>query len=297
MRFRIESAAITLAFLAACTSCASSTPAPAAAGSDTQVTAAAAPAAPAAPNAAESKLRTALASPVRNDKERVRDVYRHPVETLTFMGLRDDATVVELFPGGGYYTSILAPVLAERGKLIVTYIADKDPKVETAQNNHDLFGRFDKNPEVFGKVGKQLIAPPSNVGLGAPGSADFVLTFRNIHNWIDDGYAETVFAEAFKVLKPGGVLGVEEHRGRPGMSIEAIKKTGYVPESVVQHLAEQAGFRLAARSEINANPKDDTNHPKGVWSLPPSLLGGDVDRDKYLAIGESDRMTLKFVKP
>jgi predicted methyltransferase len=135
------------------------------------------------------------------------------------------------------------------------------------------------------------------VSLGPDASADLVLTFRNVHNWIEAGYAENVFAAAFRVLVPGGVLGVEEHRGRPGMTVKEIRDTGYVPEDVVIGLAQHAGFRLTARSEVNANPRDSKDYPDGVWSLPPTLAGHDKDRDRYIAIGESDRMTLRFLRP
>ncbi|HWL84441.1 MAG TPA: methyltransferase domain-containing protein [Polyangiaceae bacterium] len=294
----------TFALVTACSSCAS-TPAPA----PSQVPPAAVPTGASAtdstatttattvPSATSEKLRAAVAGEARTDKERARDGARHPAETLSFIGLREDAAVLELWPGGGYYTAILAPVLADRGKLIVTHADPKgDPKSEGTRDAQNLFDRFAKGPKVFGKVTGQLIATP-NVDLGQSASVDFVLTFRNVHNWIEGGYAEKVFSEAFRVLKPGGVLGVEEHRGKPGLTLDAIKESGYVPESVVQHLAEQAGFRLAARSEVNANPKDTKDYPNGVWSLPPSLAGKDVDRAKYVAIGESDRMTLRFVKP
>ena len=149
---------------------------------------------------------------------------------------------------------------------------------------------------MFGRVGHQQIATPA-VNLGPDASFDVVLTFRNVHNWIDEGYAERVFADIGRVLKHGGVLGVEEHRGRPGLTSKEIGKTGYVPEDVVVGLARAAGLQPAGSSEVNANPRDTKDHPNGVWSLPPTLAGKDVDREKYVAIGESDRMTLRFVKP
>jgi len=264
---------------------------------------AAAPSQPTSPTAAiaggpaSSKLHAAVLGGARTERERARDGSRHPEETLAFFGLKDDMRVVELWPGGGYYTTILAPVLAEKGQLTITHFDPKgDPKAEDTEEAQSILGRLAKNPDVFGKVTPKELKRPELV-LGPDGSADMVVTFRNIHNWIDDGSAEQVFAASARVLKSGGVFGVEEHRGKPGMTVQQIKDTGYVPESVVIALAEKAGLRLAARSEINANPKDTTDHPKGVWALPPVLANKDVDRDKFVAVGESDRMTLKFVKP
>jgi predicted methyltransferase len=253
---------------------------------------------PAPPSpATEAGLRAALAGPVRTDRERARDGARHPLETLAFFGVRDDSAVLELWPGGGYWTAILAPVLAPRGRLVVTHFDPAgDPKSEEVKDAQFLLDRFAKSSDVFGRVGHQIIATPA-VNLGPDASFDFVLTFRNVHNWIDEGYADRVFPEIARVLKHGGVLGVEDHRGRPGMDPKAIGKTGYVPEDVVIGLAQRAGLQLAGRSDVNANPRDTKDYPNGVWSLPPTLAGKDVDRDKYVSIGESDRMTLRFVKP
>ncbi len=253
---------------------------------------------PAPAPAADTAIREALAGSVRTDRERARDAARHPLETLTFFGVRSDATVVELWPGGGYYTTIIAPVLADHGKLVVTHFDPAgDPKSEDTGDAHFILDRLAKTPAVFGKVEPRQIAK-KELSFGPDGSADFVLTFRNVHNWIEEGnYAPQVFAAAARVLKSGGVLGVEEHRGKPGLSTKEISDTGYVPEDVVIQLATQAGLRLVARSEVNANPKDTKDYRAGVWSLPPSLAEKDVNREKYLAIGESDRMTLKFVKP
>ena len=247
--------------------------------------------------ATDGKLKTSLAGAHRTEKERARDVYRHPAPTLAFFGLKDTMNVVELYPGGGWYTAVLAPVLAERGSLTVTHFDPNGPpkSYETIETK-ELFARLDGAADVFGKVKRQLIVA-ATPDFGPAGSADLVLTFRSVHNWIDDGNADQVFAAAFKVLKAGGVLGVVEHRGKPGMSVAQIKDTGYVPEDVVIKLGEKAGFKLEARSEVNANPKDTADHPKGVWALPPSFANKDVDREKYAAIGESDRMTLRFVKP
>jgi predicted methyltransferase len=247
--------------------------------------------------APDDAIRAALGGAERAPKERARDEARHPLETLTFFGVRSDATVVELWPGGGYYTAILAPVLAARGKLVVTHFdPGGDPKSGDTEAAHAILDRLAKSPAVFDKVARQQIAA-KELSFGPDGSADFVLTFRNVHNWISDGYADRVFAAAARVLKSGGVLGVEEHRGKPGMSPKEISDTGYVPEDVVIQLATQAGLRLAGRSEVNANPKDTKDYRDGVWSLPPTFAEKDVNREKYQAIGESDRMTLKFVKP
>jgi predicted methyltransferase len=251
----------------------------------------------AAKQASADKLHAALAGSVRTDKERARDAARHPQETLAFFGVREDANVVELWPGGGYYTAILAPVLRDHGKLTVTHFdPNGDPKDEDTSEAKAIVGRLAKDPAVFGKVAEQQIKAPA-IDLGPAASADFVLTFRNVHNWIELGYADKVFAEAFRVLKPGGVLGVEEHRGRPGMTLKEVKETGYVPEDMLIELATRAGFKLDARSEVNANARDTKDYPMGVWSLPPVFAEKDKNHDKYAAIGESDRMTLRFVKP
>ena len=242
-----------------------------------------------------AKLQAALAGPHRDEAHRARDKYRHPLETLGFFGLRDDMTVVELWPGGGWYTEVLAPVLKQRGHLVVTSFDPKGPadsyETEQAKDMNEL---LTKNAALFGTVTVAVVKPPEKLDLGPPGSADLVLTFRNLHNWIADGkFADKVLLAAYQVLKPGGVLGVVEHRAKPGQSIDS----GYVEEAVAIKLCEDAGFKLVAKSEINANPKDTKDYPEGVWTLPPSLALKDKDRDKYLAIGESDRMTLRFVKP
>jgi predicted methyltransferase len=226
-----------------------------------------------------SKLAQAVAGSWRPESESARDRYRHPVETLQFFGLRDDMTVVELFPGGGWYTAILAPVLAGRGKLACAPAGD------------DLRRRLASSP-FFARVEARDFA-----SLGPDGSADMVVTFRNVHNWIGQHTEAAVFARAFAVVKSGGILGVEEHRAPPGADPAQAPATGYVPEAYVVQLAETAGFKLAGRSEINDNPRDTKDYPKGVWTLPPSYDLGEKDHAKYEAIGESDRMTLKFVKP
>ena len=258
------------------------------------------PAGSSAPNI-EAKLSSILTGPQRTDQERARDGYRHPRETLEFFGLRDDMTVIELSASRGWYTAILGPLLSEKGKLAVTN-ADPNgpPESEGSKNAKSLLERINKDPAVFGKVTTIVTDwKKSPASLGPDGSADMVLTFRNLHGWIANGVADKVLAASFKVLKKGGILGVEEHRARPEASADpkVIGDTGYVPEAVVVQLADKAGFKIAGASEINANPKDTKDYAKRVWTLPPTLTLGDVDKDKYIAIGESDRMTLKFVKP
>lgn len=242
----------------------------------------------------QAKLAAALSAPQRSEPNRARDVYRHPRETLTFFGLRDDMTVIELWPGGGWYTEILGPVLAARGHLIVTGAdPNGDPNDNAVKSTRELMTRTAAHPEVFGGVELALVAPPQQVSLGAPGRAHLVVTFRNLHGWLNGGYADKVVRAAFDALKPGGIFGIEEHRGKPG----ADPKSGYVDEAQAVKLIESVGFKLAGRSEVNSNPKDTKDYESGVWALPPTLRNGDKDRDKYLAIGESDRFTLKFVKP
>lgn len=246
--------------------------------------------------AARAALQAAASGPQRTEANRARDVYRHPVQTLDFIGVRPTDTVVELWPGGGWYTEILAPYLAAKGQLIAAAPAGKGAE--------SMARRFDANPALFGKVARANF-PTVLGGTGvAPGTADVVLTFRNVHNWkmgytradkVD--YSEAAFAEIFAMLKPGGVLGIEDHRLPETASAERERDSGYIKVSTVRALAEKAGFRFDGASEVNANPKDTTDWPEGVWSLPPTLAEGDKDRAKYQSIGESDRMTLRFVKP
>ncbi len=259
--------------------------------------AASAEATPADP-ATDAKLRAAIASSDRPAAEVARDKWRHPLETLEFFGVREDMTVVELWPGGGWYTAILAPLVADKGKLVVTNSDPNGPADDHAtQMAKEYATRLASKPNDFGKVEVRVIHPPAALTLGADGSADAVMTFRNFHNWIRDGIADKVLSAAFRVLKPGGVFGVEEHRAKPDADPAKAGETGYVPEAVVIDLAQKAGFRLDGRSEINANPKDTKDWPKGVWTLPPVLRLGEQDRAKYEAVGESDRMTLRFRKP
>ena len=252
-----------------------------------------------AAQAAPDPLAAAIANPARTPKFTARDVYRHPLETLRFFGLQPDQTVVEIWPGRGWYMEILAPYLREHGRY---YAAIEAPDVagasrEAKENAAFLRKRIAGDRGDFGKVTLTELHPPQLTEICPPGAADVVLTFRNVHNWIAAGDQQAQFDAFFKALKPGGVLGVVEHRAKPGTSLEEMSKSGYVDEAYVKKLATTAGFRLEAQSPINDNPKDTKDYPEGVWTLPPTLALGDKDRAKYLAIGESDRMTLKFVKP
>ena len=250
----------------------------------------------AADTADDAQLRAAIAGSHRSSANTARDAARHPYETLSFFGIKPNMTVVELTPGGGWYTDILAPYLRDNGKLIAATKAYDPAKPPVPAFRKKL----DANPAVFGKVVAGVFEPPSTYNFAPPGSVDMVVTFRNLHNWIDQGgdaALKSVFKAAYTSLKPGGVLGIEEHRLPEAMPQDAKASTGYVHESYVIRMAESVGFKLAGKSDVNANPKDKADHKGGVWALPPTLANRDQDRDKYQAIGESDRMTLKFVKP
>lgn len=237
-------------------------------------------------------IRAAVALPTRSAANVARDGYRHPVQTLSFFGVKPGQTVVEIWPGGGWYTEIIAPLLAKgSGRYIAAapdralggvrkLIADQPAAYASVQT---------ANFPILAAGGKPVV----------PGSADVVLTFRNVHNWMmgKTPFEADAFRQMYAMLKPGGTLGVVEHRLPESADDARQLESGYIKVSTVRRLAEQAGFRFAGASEVNANPKDDTDHPKGVWTLPPSYQLGEADRAKYAAIGESDRMTLKFVKP
>lgn len=233
----------------------------------------------------------------RSAENRQRDRYRHPLETLTFFSVQPCDVVVEIWPGGGWYSEILAPVLKDCGKLYAAHFRP-DSKVEFFRRSRQAYENIlATHPEVYSQVTVTSLEPPEAITMAPPGSADKVLTFRNVHNWLKAGTAQAVFDSAFAALKPGGIFGVVEHRASPGTSLQKMIESGYVTEEKVIALAEAAGFLLLDESELNANPKDDHDHPAGVWTLPPRLRLGDEQREHYLAIGESDRMTLKFGKP
>jgi len=224
-----------------------------------------------------------------------RDKYRHPQQTLQFFGLRADQTLIEITPGNGWYSELLGPLLKDKGHYIA---AVQSPTAsDYARKSADsLKQKFAADPAHYGKT-QVLEYDPKAPVFGKPASADVLLTFRNVHNWVKAENAPTMFKAFFDVLKPGGTLGVVDHRAEEGASLDSIIKSGYLPTSYVVKLATDAGFTLAEESEINANPKDTKDYPEGVWTLPPSLVLGEKDRDKYMAIGESDRMTLRFIKP
>ena len=256
--------------------------------------------------AADAALRAAIASPQRTPENSVRDVARHPAETLAFWGLKPKQTVIEISPGSGYWTEILAPYAKATGGRYVAGVTDIDnPKTsEGAKKSRAAFEARYADAGKYGSVGYANFGMVSKP-LGAPGSADMVITARNIHNWMwTPGMLDKAFADFHAVLKPGGVLAVEDHRADPRPQI-AEARDGYVATANVIAAAEKAGFKLAGKSEVNANPKDTKDHPFAVWTLPPtrqSAANGKptdptFDRAKYDTIGESDRMTLRFVKP
>jgi len=251
-----------------------------------------------AANAEKNRLANIATGEHRSEANIARNQYRHPVETLRWFGLRDDMTVVEVSPGGGgWYTEILAPFLREKGKLYVASYDSESGREYFRRNAKKYLDKLAAHPQVYDKVVVTEFEPPKKAKLEPQGQADMVLTFRNTHNWIGAGVAEVTFKAMYEVLKPGGILGLVQHRGSDEMVGKAWAKKGYVSEAEVIRLAEAAGFALLDRSEINANPNDTRDHPEGVWTLPPVYRLKDQDRDKYAAIGESDRMTLKFIKP
>jgi len=232
-------------------------------------------------------LQAAIAGPQRSGANKARDKYRHPLETLTFFGLKQDMTVVEISPGTGWYTEILAPFLKDHGKLYEAVGGGAGAKT--------FEDKLKADPAVYSQVIVTALQPPAETEIAPAGSADMVLTFRNVHDWLPRGTTQDYFKAFYRALKPGGILGITDHRADPSQPQDPKAKNGYVRQDYMIQIAEQAGFKLAGTSEINANPKDPRNQP--VWNLPPTLRQGNKDRDKYLTIGESDRMTLKFTKP
>ncbi len=242
-------------------------------------------------------LEHAIADPHRSAEHKARDQYRHPLQTLQFFDVKNTHAVLEIWPGAdGWYTEILAPYLKDHGQLTVANFGS-DPETPFFQKNAERFNnKLATNPKLYGKVRITTLQPPADLDIAPEASMDRVLTFRNVHNWMRNDQALAVFKAMFKALKPGGILGVVEHRSAMQTPPDPEAKSGYVSEDEVIKLAMKAGFEFLAKSEVNANPKDTKDYPEGVWTLPPTLKLGQQDRDKYIAIGESDRMTLKFVK-
>ncbi|MFZ4688414.1 MAG: class I SAM-dependent methyltransferase [Polymorphobacter sp.] len=248
----------------------------------------------AAPVAA-APIDTVLAGAHRSDANKARDAYRHPKQTLAFFGIKPTATVVEISPSAGWYTEILGPYLHDKGTL---YAAAGNPAAsERAAAGVKAFkDRLTAKPELYGSTKVSVFAKGA-MDIAPAASADAVLTFRNVHNWYMGDFAPEAFKAFFAALKPGGTLGVVEHRLPEDKPDSLMKSSGYMKVSYVRAMAEAAGFKYVGASEVNANPKDTKDYPKGVWTLPPNYAEGDKDKAKYAAIGESDRMTLKFVKP
>lgn len=261
-------------------------------------TTAGASSAPAIDAATTAALEKTLSGDHRSAANRARDVYRHPKETLTFFGLRQDMTVMEVWPGGGgWYTEVLAPVLRDHGRYIA---ASWDPKTDSKYTLDNMKAYADKlasRPDMYGKATVTVLQYPNELKPVPDGSVDMVLTFRNLHNWMSREAAEPMLAAMFRALKPGGILGMVEHRASDSVPQDPRAKSGYVREDYAIALARAAGFELIGSSNVNANLKDTKDHPQGVWSLPPTFREGDVNRERYAAIGESDRFTLRFRKP
>ena len=245
------------------------------------------------PASNSAALQAAIDAPSRDAANRARDGYRHPLQTLQFFGVQPNQTVIEITPGGGWYTEILAPYLNADGSYIgAVGMAAADSA--GAQRNTAFRDKLAGNAATASAT---LVEFDGKAPVFADGSADVVLTFRNVHNWVGGGNADAYFRGFFAALKPGGMLGVVEHRAKPGTELEVMKSSGYLTEALVTKYATDAGFVLEASSEANANPKDGANHPNGVWTLPPVNRHDAADKAKYKAIGESDRMTLRFRKP
>lgn len=251
--------------------------------------------------ATSSAIDAALAGTHRSERNKARDRYRHPKETLTFFGLRQNMTVVEIWPGGGWYTEVLAPVLKGKGTLYEAQYGPHAPADYQRQEMAALQEKVKKNPEVFGEAKFTALWSPQDLTIAPAGTADMVVTFRNVHNWLNPGYKQDpakLFGAFFTALKPGGILGIEDHRWPDAKTEDPGAANGYVSEERVIALAKAAGFEYVGSSDVNRNPKDTHNHKNGVWTLPPDLsVPAGEDPQKYRDIGESDRMTLKFRKP
>ncbi len=243
-------------------------------------------------------LQQIINSDHRSEDNRSRDVYRNPHQTLEFFDIRPHHHVLEISPGGGWYTEILAPYLRQEGQLTLAIFSEDSPSEFRRNLNRNLKQKLEDSPDIYDRVQLSVFEPPVAMELPVPTeSVDRIVTFRNVHSWMGQGKAQEVFNVFYEALRPGGVLGVVQHRAKNSKEDQDPKaESGYVSQDYVIAMAKKAGFRLEAYSEINANPQDSADHPSGVWTLPPALRLGDENREHYLSIGESDRMTLKFVK-
>jgi predicted methyltransferase len=244
----------------------------------------------------DQALRAAIGGPQRSARLLARDGARHPYEELTFFEITPLSTVVEIWPGAGYWTEILAPYLKEQG----TYYAAVEPRRSAAADPSTPTAfqtRLSSDQAVYGRVKITEFDASATATIAPHGSADLILTFRNLHNWLKQGTAAEALAAFYRALKPGGILGIEDHRGQRDLPQDPQALDGYVRQDYAIALAERAGFEFVEASEINANPKDSANWPKGVWTLPPTFALGETDREKYASIGEADNFVLKFRKP
>ena len=241
---------------------------------------------------------TQLVQDVHRSAENIsRNKFRHPVETLEFFGLKPKMTVIEILPSSGWYTEVIAPFLRDEGKYYAAHFSPNAQLAYMPRRLREFEEKITSDPNLYGKITVRHLNPPHEVIIAPPESADMALTFRNVHNWIMADQQHEFFDSFFSALKPGGILGIVEHRALPDATMEAMRTTGYVTEAYVTELAVAAGFEFLESTQINSNPKDSTVHPEGVWTLPPNFRAGDIEREKYAAVGESDRMTLKFRKP
>jgi predicted methyltransferase len=246
------------------------------------------------PNHVDPALAATLNDPARPEGTRARDAVRHPLEELTFFGLRSEQTVVELWPGGGYWTDILGPYLAPHGHLYVALPLRSDAEENSGATRWRA--RYLADTSHYGSIVETALGA-DHFEIAPPGTADLVVTFRNFHNWMSAGYAPQALAACFRALKPGGILGIEDHRARNDQPQDPKAKNGYVRQDYTIALAKQAGFELVATSEMNANPRDTADWPNGVWTLPPTFALGDKDRARYAEIGEADNYVIKLRKP
>ena len=249
----------------------------------------------------ETRLEYILSGDHRSADNKARDRYRHPAQTLAFFGVEPDMTLVEIWPGGGWYTEILAPYLRKEGKLYAAHFSPDSSRDYFRQSRKTFLEKLEADPAHYDRVEVTRFDPPKETGIAPPASADRVLTFRNVHNWYMRGGGKERLSAAFDsfytALKPGGILGIVDHRLPGDRPLADQEESGYMRQDYVIEQAEAAGFELVAKSAINNNPRDTADHPAGVWTLPPSLRLDEENREHYKAIGESDRMTLKFVKP